>query len=106
MAAHYRAAARPEMGGLQAFWRVGDSLPAGLLGHRGQTSATQQAEFEGNGWTVLPGVFGAGQRAILVQAALRVLERPGPEVSQIGSALFQKIFYQHHRASSINTCVR
>lgn len=58
----------------------------------GQISATQQAEFGGNGWTVLPSVFGAGQRAILVQAALRVLERPGPEVSQIGSVLFQKIF--------------
>ena len=45
-------------------------------------TAAQQQEYEEKGWVVLPSVFDAGQIAVLEEAALEVLERPGPEVGR------------------------
>ena len=38
--------------------------------------------YRDRGWALLPGVFSAGEVAVLESAALEVLERPGPEVGR------------------------
>ena len=45
-------------------------------------SEAQQAEYREQGWTVVPDVFSAAEVEVLSDAALEVMDRPGPEVGR------------------------
>ncbi|MEM9564513.1 MAG: phytanoyl-CoA dioxygenase family protein [Actinomycetota bacterium] len=47
-----------------------------------ELSAEQQREFAERGWIVVDGVFDHGEVGVLAEAAIEVMDRPGPEVGR------------------------